>query len=112
MRDKGNRLEPKMSDGSRVYTKEETREMFLAELEDKVTYWRNLKTPATDPFDGLLHSILCVIDGVAGLPSFDITVRPHSDDKKFHEDEGENYFEDGLVINDDVYLHDLLYKKS
>lgn len=55
------------------------------------------------------HGILCIFDGVAGsLPAFDITIRPHPDDKAYCEAQGDDWYVDGQVINDDVHLHDLL----
>jgi len=45
------------------------------------------------------------------VPAMDITLRPHPDDEAFHKEQGENYFADGMVINDGgFYLHEHLKK--
>jgi hypothetical protein len=76
-------------------------------------YWAS---PAVDRatcherLQGLVHSILCIFDGVSGgMPAFDIVARPHPDDKEYHRQNGENWIEDGTVIND-AMLHELLYQ--
>jgi hypothetical protein len=37
-------------------------------------------------------------------------MEPHPDDKQYNIDNGEQWVEDGQIINDDVMLHDLYYK--
>lgn len=86
---------------SRAYTEEEIREEFLGYVAEVCRYWANLpdKTPI-ERCEGVGFSIINIFNGVTSLPAFDIVVRPHPDDKQFHIDEGENYYEDGTVIND------------
>lgn len=100
---------------SRTITKEEAREMVLDHIRALVTYWdtESRATTSHEKLEGLAFSILNIFDGTAAtLPAFDIAVRPHPDDKAYHEADGSNYFEDGMVINDDCHLHELLHRPS
>lgn len=101
----------------RAYTAKEAREMFIEKCRALAKYWAN--TPefdkATghtftieDKMFGLVHSIFSVIDGGTELPALDISLSPHEDDRKYHQDNGENWFEPGMVIND-CLLTKLLY---
>ena len=94
--------------------------MFMEHVQGLASYWARLPADTESVAyhngneaewrcSGLLHSILCVFDGSsASLPAFDITASPHPDDKKYHQENEENWWTDGEVINDDVHLHDLL----
>lgn len=96
---------------SKEITAEQVREQVLSHLRHLASYWSSLqdKTPK-ERCEGMVFSMLTMIDGCSGLPSFDLVVRPHPDDKQFHIDEGEDYYADGQVINRDVHLHDLFFK--
>lgn len=60
--------------------------------------------------EGVAFSILNILDGTTmSLPAFNLTLSPHPDDKEFLQGEGENWYEDGTVINDDVMLHEMFY---
>ena len=61
--------------------------------------------------NGLCFSILAMIDGVSpGIPAIDLVLRPHPEAKEYGVTNGENYFQDGMIINDDdCYLHNLWY---
>ncbi|MCP5028625.1 MAG: hypothetical protein GY929_20300 [Actinomycetia bacterium] len=86
----------------RAYTAEEMRTKFLTHVRDIVRRHPN--------DSGLVaFSILCLIDGVSSLPTFDLVARPHSTDRAFDINRGENWVEPGQIINDcPEYLHDLL----
>ena len=64
--------------------------------------------------DGLLFSFLVTIDGSSGgFPvGLDLTCRPHPNNKSFYQSEGEDWIEDGTVLNSDVMLHECLYALS
>lgn len=85
---------------SRAYTEEELREHLLDHISHIAQYWANLpdKTPI-ERCEGVGFSIINIFNGVTYLPGFDIVVRPHPDDKQFHIDNDENYYEDGTVAN-------------
>ena len=93
---------------SRAKTAEEMRDMLLAHFRNLTHYWSHQEMSDKEKLDGLLHSILVALDGHAGgFPcSLDLVCRPHPDDKQFYIDEDEDWIEDGMVINDDVLLHD------
>lgn len=101
----------------RAYTKEEAREMLLEHFHEMVRFWTKAKLDEGDReydiearLNGLVHSILATFDGVSGeMPAFDLSPCPHPGDKKFHIENGENYWDSG-VINGDVQLKTLWYK--
>jgi hypothetical protein len=100
---------------SRAKTKEEAREAFLDQLRAYVRYWANeTRVPdAQGKLDGLAFSFLNILDGTsASLPSMDVVLRPHADDEAYHKAEGTNWWPTGLVINDDVMLHEHWYSPT
>ena len=95
-------------------TKEEMRSNFLHAVNEVVEYWANLSGQSDlERCEGTAFSIMNIIDGTSGSFScgIDLVLKPHPDDKQFSIDEGEDYIVDGMVINDDVYLHEILCKK-
>lgn len=99
---------------SRPYTKEETRIMFLKQIRQHSEFWANLpdKTPQ-ERCEGLVHALLAMIDGdVTGLPPFDIVARPIPGTTGQSMMVAQNYFQDGLVINDDCMLHELYFEQA
>lgn len=70
-----------------------TPEELLRTLRQISRYWSGRADQSVqERCDGLVHSILCIFDGVAaGLPSLDI-------------------FADGVVINENIVLHELWAK--
>lgn len=91
---------------SRAKTAEEARKDFLDQIRVYVDYWSGADSDRWR-LNGLAFSILNMLDGTSGLPSFDLVLRPHPDDQEFCEQEGEDWYEPGQVINADVYLHEL-----
>lgn len=97
---------------SRVYTVEESRNQVLTQIRDLSLYWSSLpdKTPA-ERCDGVAFSLLNLFDGGSmNLPAMDIVLRPNMVDKAFCINNGENWYEDGIVINEDCALHELYCK--
>lgn len=99
---------------SKPISKEEARNRFLNQMRAYAEYWKNEdRVPdANARIDGFLHSILCVFDGVTGHPAVDLVISVHPDDQAYHEENGDDYYVKGTVINDDVHLHDLLYDEK
>lgn len=92
---------------SRAFTAKEAREKFLSIAREKASFWAALpdKTPE-ERCNGLVSSMLAIFDGITdGMPAVDLVLRPHSDDTRYRQTMGENYFNDGTVINDG-YLHE------
>lgn len=97
----------------RAYTKEEAKEAFLHHVRSLVTYWDKCDCPQNDKLSGLAFSILNTFDGGAmSLPAMDIVLRPHASDEEFCRRNGDNWWPDGMVINDEVNLHDQLFRKT
>lgn len=97
---------------AKAKTAEEVREEFLRHISDLVEYWDSESRAHTlrERLDGLAFSILNIFDGTTtALPAFNISCAPHPDDKEFSISNGEDWYEDGLVIND-CSLHELWYR--
>lgn len=98
---------------SKAKTKEEVREEFLRKIKAIANYWAtvNLSGPGmTDTIaercDGVAFSILNIFDGTSvDLPAMDIALAPHEDDKEYYIEHEEDWYEPGMIINDDVHLH-------
>jgi len=92
---------------SRAKTKVEIKEEFMSHMRSIAKYWAGLpdKTPH-ERCDGVAFSILAMIDGCSFFPALDIAVHPHPDDMEYHKKNGENWYEPGMVFNDDTTLHD------
>lgn len=60
--------------------------------------------------EGVAFSILNIFDGTTMLPSFDISLSPHPNDKEYCIENNENWYEPGMVINN-CMLHELFVKK-
>lgn len=92
----------------RAFTKEEVRLKFLKHLRAIAMHWAQSGSSKEDATDGLVFSILATIDGSSmALPGMCISVEPHPDDEEFCKGEGENWFEQGMVFNDDACLHEM-----
>ncbi len=100
---------------SRAYTAEEVRAMFIGAARAMASYWATAPDAGTvqERCEGVAFSLLNCIDGTSGsFPcALDLVLSPHPDDKAFHIDEGENYFEPGMVIND-AMLHEMFYDRA
>lgn len=94
-----------------AHTVDEVKEQLISSIRNICHYWANLPNKSDiDRCEGVAFSILNIIDGTsAGLPSMDLVLRPHPDDMQFNLDNGDNYYEDGMVVNSDCYLHDMLF---
>lgn len=97
----------------RAYTAEEERKRFLDHICGMISYW-NSEGSSNVPkeydsrkrMEGLVHSILVMLDGGSGdMPAFDIYPAPHPDDKEFHISNGENWHDPEVLMND-CQLHD------
>ena len=94
-------------------SKKEMQYVFIHELVSIVEYWVNLKgVSEKEKCKGVAFSIMNIFDGTSGgFPcAIDLVLNPHPDDKQYCIENDENYIEKGVVINDDLLLHDLLSK--
>lgn len=93
---------------SKAYTKEQVQEMILSHLHEVARYWATQTGGSCEEkINGAMFSVLTMLDGATNLPAMDIVLRPHQDDREYCLKCGENYFEDRMVINDDVMLHEM-----
>lgn len=95
---------------SEAIPQQQAEDALLKHLAHLVQYWHRQSGTKLDAMNGLAFSILTMIDGsTMALPSIDLVLRPHPDDKDFAIGIGEDYWEDGMVINDGV-LHEVWHK--
>jgi hypothetical protein len=96
---------------SRAFTVEEVREEMLNYLKAIANYWADLPDKTNrEKCDGLVFSFLTLLDGCAMFPALDVALAPHESDKAYHQNEGMNWYESGMIIND-CMLHELYVKK-
>jgi len=101
----------------REHTDQEITDSFMRQLVAYINYWAEIDNrPAREKLEGLTHSILCILDGCsAALPGFIVAPVTHPDDKKYHQDEGENWYPENHEIEEQLkgvlpgHLHELLY---
>jgi len=96
----------------RVMTAEEQREEFLQVLEALADYWPTVVGSMEEAVDGMVFSMLTMLDGGNGvLPGFEVVPAPHPDDKQYHQAEGKNWWpplKKGVVgIHGDCMLHEV-----
>jgi hypothetical protein len=92
---------------SKAITKEEAREKILACVRTIAQEWSRQGCDPLRMCEGVAFSILAMIDGASpGVPAMDLVLRPHPDDRAFCQNQGTDFFQEGMVIND-CYLHDL-----
>jgi hypothetical protein len=106
-----NKKETKMSE-PRAKTERECCSDILAHMRELARYWGNLKQEGMTPVErceGVVFSVLVMFDGGSvSLPAMDIVMRPHESDKDYCKENGENWYEDGMVVNSDKCLHEEL----
>lgn len=91
-------------------SKDDVHDEFLASVRELCVYWS--KVPADSDIrrcEGVAFSILTLIDGCSSMPAMDLVVRPHPEDKQYNQDNGDDWYQDGMVFNDDCMLHDSFY---
>ena len=96
---------------SQPISKDAAKDIFMHSIKNSINYWSKLDDRNTkEKLEGLAFSILNIFDGTSSdMPALDIVLRPHEDDKKFREEEGDDYFVDGMCINDESMLHEEFY---
>ena len=98
------------------YTTDEIREKVLTHIKKMSVYWESQKNmPSCEKLDGLVFSILSMLDGCSmDLPGFIVAPDPHPSDKEYHIDNNEKYFPDNqnAKVKGDIAgcLHELMLK--
>lgn len=98
-----------MNDKPRAYTEDEVVDMIARHAKTMARYWANIpevdkatgkKYTVEDRCDGVAWSILAMFDGCSmGIPAFDLKAAVDPSDKKFHKEQGENWFDPKMVIS-------------
>lgn len=92
---------------SRSFTATEAQDMIIdtvASIADEYAVDPDLS--AHDKCHGVAFSILAALDGTrTGMPGVDLVLRTGEGDVERARQNGESYFEDGMVINTDRNLH-------
>ena len=94
---------------SKAKAVEEVQKELIGQIKCISSYWANLPNKTDkERCDGVAFSILNILDGTSSLPAFDLLVSPHEGDKQFHIDNGDDYYEPKMMVND-CMLHELFY---
>jgi hypothetical protein len=90
-------------------TQEQVQDRFLNLVRDAARTWAGSDLPDDlARCEGIVSTVLGIFDGKSeGLPALDIVVHPHPSDRAYCIENGENYYPQGLVINDDCTLQEL-----
>lgn len=104
-----------MSDEPCAWTDDEVEDMLLQQIRATAKYWAEL--PDVDAATGREHdnlsrcegvafSILAILDGTGvALPAFILKPDPHPEDKEFHREQGENWFDPDTEIRTMLHEH-------
>jgi len=89
---------------SRAITASELKLEFINTIRSLCEHWATVDDLATiDRVEGVATGILSLLNGVnASMCGFDIVARPHHSDKEYSIERGENWVEDGTVINNNM----------
>jgi len=91
-------------------TEEKVRDEFIGSIKNLVSYWSTVENISDrEKCDGVAFSILTLMDGCSDMCGIDLVLRPCPEDKAYHKDLDEDWYEDGMVINNDM-LHDFWHK--
>lgn len=111
-----------MGTQARAYTNDEVRDMIVEYAAEVAHYWASLPDIDTATgrrfttlvrCEGVVHSVLAMLDGASGaIPAVNLKLMPHTDDKEYHKNEGENWFEPGMEIEDTLHEHLYRFRKS
>lgn len=88
-------------------TKKAALRMYDEQFKSLARYWAQQPNMTNEErCNGVLFSIMSIIDGCSILPALDLVLHPHPDDKEDATISGSEWFEPGMVINDEATLHD------
>lgn len=93
----------------RYYTEDEVRKMFLDAIKNEVSYWSKQKNCSEkERCDGLIHSVLCIIDGVSSQFPSAITLMAEGNDSDLSECPDKK-IRAGQTFNLHTMLHESYY---
>ena len=74
-------------------TEDEVRRAFLKKMWTNLEYWEHQTSmDSREKLEGFLHSTLATIGGCTDLPGFILAPLPHSSDKAYLIDNGEDFY--------------------
>jgi hypothetical protein len=79
---------------SRELTREEVQDLFLRQIAAYIDFWLDEARAPTmrDKMQGLVFSILVILDGGSPLPGFLVAPSPHESDRAYAIENGKNWF--------------------
>lgn len=100
---------------SQARTADDLRQDFIDACQGSAYHWATVPNLTDlERTRGVIHSLLSLIDGQLNdfTAALDLVARPHPDDKADATANGEDWIEDGTVLNADTMLHDLLHVRA
>ena len=90
---------------SEELAEKEIQERIFAYLDNMIDYWISEKNRPSirDKMEGLIFSVLIMVDGESILPAFKLIPSPCSEDKDYLTQLGEKYYPDDLDIAGDLH---------
>jgi hypothetical protein len=95
------------------FTKEQLRLKMLKHAKMLAEHWatsriKECEYTVQDRIEGALFSFFVYLDSGAGNSpcAYDLVARPHPEDKSYNIENGNQWVEDGMVINDDCQMHE------
>jgi hypothetical protein len=90
----------------RAYTAEEAQQKYLDSFRQMTRYWAEIPNKTIEErCEGLAFSILVTLAGRGGLPTVQLTLNPHPDDREDAEACGDNWFDPGTPLDTESMMH-------
>jgi len=102
-------------------TQQEVQDEFLTAMWTAVDYWKGAarrgRVPLGDAIEGVMHSMLCILDGVAGWHnmSYEIVPTPSDEEEQLAKDAGRDWWPAqalpaGMItVHGPAMLHESMY---
>ena len=91
---------------SDALTRDEIIDRFMAHLRLMAHYWTTLPDKSVaERMEGMVFSVLVLLDGGTVLPGFTVCPSQHPDDRAYHEAEGEPYYPENVDIAGELRDH-------
>ncbi len=100
---------------SRKYTAKEVRNIIKNHMKEIVDFWADDTPDRTikEKISGAIFSVLAMIDGDSiNIPHINLVLDPHPENKDYHIENNENWYEKGMIINNDCALHEFWHDEE